>query len=109
MTDAQFMQLVLIPIAGLTPDKKLNLERLMLTPLLENDDEFFFDVLGAQFSATGLLNDPTPPFMLYRSNPNQLQGGNDPFAPDKYENRWYLLPRAVGGVCIPVASACARR
>jgi 5-methylthioadenosine/S-adenosylhomocysteine deaminase len=107
MTDAQFLQLVLIPFAGLTPDNKLNLEQLTLTPLLEVDDEFFFDVLGAQIDpATGLLVDSTPPFRLYRSNPNQLQGGLDPFAPDDYEDRWYLLSRKM---CVTAAPLCPRR
>jgi 5-methylthioadenosine/S-adenosylhomocysteine deaminase len=93
MTDAQFTQFVLVPIAGLTPGNKLNLERLKLTPLLENDDDFFFDVLGARVSpTTGLLLDPLPPFMLYRSNSNQFQSGVNPFAPDDYENRWYSPP-----------------
>ena len=69
MTDAQFLEFVLIPFAGLTPDNKLNLERLTLTPLLEDDDEFFFDVLGARIDqATGLLVDSAPPFKLYRSS-----------------------------------------
>jgi 5-methylthioadenosine/S-adenosylhomocysteine deaminase len=96
MTDAQFTQLVLIPVAGLAPGNKLNLERLTLTPLLENDDELFFDVLGARVnSSTGLLADPTPPFMLYLSNINQLQAGDNPFAPDEYENRWYSLAPAL--------------
>jgi hypothetical protein len=95
MTDAQFTQLVLIPIAGLAPGNKLNLERLTLTPLLVDDDELFFDVLGARISpTTGLLIDATPPFLLYPSNINQLQDGDNPFAPDDYENRWYHLPRA---------------
>ena len=95
MTDAQFTQLVLIPIAGLAPGNKVNLERLTLTPLLVDDDELFFDVLGARISrTTGLLIDATPPFLLYPSNINQLQDGDNPFAPDDYENRWYHLPRA---------------
>ena len=95
MTDAQFTQLVLIPIAGLAPGNKLNLERLTLTPVLVDDDELFFDVLGARISpTTGLLIDATPPFLLYPSNINQLQDGDNPFAPDDYENRWCRLPRA---------------
>jgi hypothetical protein len=112
--------LVLIPIAGLAPGGNLNLERLTLTPLLENDDEFFFDVLGARISSmTGLLMDVMPPFMLYPSNTNQLQGGDNPFAPGDYENRWYRLPRVVPefeqpddgrrGICVAAAlSTCAR-
>jgi len=89
MTDAQFMQLVLIPRAG-TIGGKLNLERLTLAPLLTDDDDFFFDVLGDRIDpATGLLDDPTPPFKLYASNENQLQAGVDPFAPEAFEDRWY--------------------
>ena len=89
MTDAQFMQLVLIPEAG-TVGGKLNLERLTLTPLFTIDDEFFFDVLGDRINpATGLLDDPTPPFKLYLSNENQLENGVNPFAPEAFEDRWY--------------------
>jgi 5-methylthioadenosine/S-adenosylhomocysteine deaminase len=91
MTDAQFMQLVLIPFAG-TAGGNLNLERLTLTPLLQDEDEFFFDLLGIRTNlATGLLADPTPPFMLYRSNPNQEQNGIDPYEAAAYEDRWYPL------------------
>jgi hypothetical protein len=91
----------LIPFAGLAPDNKLNLERLTLTPLLEDDDEFFFDVLGARIDqATGLLVDSAPPFKLYQSNPNQLQRGLDPLGPDAYEDRWYPLPRIKGQKCV---------
>jgi len=93
MTDEQFVQLEIIPIAGLAQVGKLNLERLTLTPLLESDDEFFYDVLGARVDpTTGLLDDSTPPFMLYKSNENQLQDGVDPFAPANFEDRWYRLP-----------------
>jgi 5-methylthioadenosine/S-adenosylhomocysteine deaminase len=89
MTDAQFMQLVLIPEAG-TVGGKLNLERLTLTPLFTIDDEFFFDLLGDRINpATGLLDDPTPPFKLYLSNENQLENGVNPFAPEAFEDRWY--------------------
>jgi cytosine/adenosine deaminase-related metal-dependent hydrolase len=89
MTDAQFMQLVLIPEAG-TVGGKLNLERLTLTPLFTIDDEFFFDVLGDRINpATGLLDDPRPPFKLYLSNENQLENGVNPFAPEAFEDRWY--------------------
>ena len=89
MTDAQFMQLVLIPTAG-TVGGKLNLERLELAPLFTAEDEFFFDVLGDRVNpATGLLDDPTPPFKLYLSNENQLENGVDPFASEAFEDRWY--------------------
>jgi 5-methylthioadenosine/S-adenosylhomocysteine deaminase len=94
MTDQQFMQLVLIPTAGIVGGK-LNLERLTLTPLFTDEDEFFFDVLGDRINATtGLLDDPTPPFKLYPSNENQLEDGVNPFAPEAFEYRWYRLPNA---------------
>jgi len=93
MTDEQFMWFVLIPSAGLV-NGKLNLEALTLAPLLENDDDFFFDVLGARFdAATHVIADPTPPFLLYPSNANQLVAGVNPFASDVFEDRWYKLPR----------------
>jgi 5-methylthioadenosine/S-adenosylhomocysteine deaminase len=92
MTDAQFMQFVLVPRAG-TVGGKLNLERLTLTPLFTIDDAFFFDVLGDRINpATGLLDDPTPPFKLYLSNENQLEDGVNPFAPKVFEDRWYRYP-----------------
>ena len=91
MTDAQFMQLVLIPYAG-TVGGKLNLERLMLTPLLQDEDEFFFDMLSVRINPmTSLLDDPSPPFMLYRANPNQEQNGVNPYAATSYEDRWYRV------------------
>jgi 5-methylthioadenosine/S-adenosylhomocysteine deaminase len=122
MTDAQFRQLVLVPTAG-TVGGKLNLERLTLTPILVDDDEFFFDLLAARMNlATGLIDDPTPPFLLYRSNTNFLLSGRNPFAPEAFEDRWYLLPRASapgspimpmtgqGNVCFAsVVLTCSRR
>ncbi len=121
MTDAQFRQLVLTPTAG-TVAGKLNLERLTLTPLLAEDDEFFFDLLGVRInSGTGLLADPTPPFQLYPFNANQLANGVNPFAPPMFEQRWYALPPA-SPVALPsgalgnrnacfggTSTACARR
>lgn len=89
MTDAQFRQFVLVPAAG-TTGGRLNLERLTLPPLLTDDDDFFFDVLGARRdAATGTIDDSTPPFRLYPSNANQLVDGENPFAPDRFEERWY--------------------
>ena len=58
--------------------------------------------------ATGLLVDSAPPFKLYPSNPNQLQGGIDPFAPDAYEDRWYPLPRINGKKCVAAGPICPR-
>jgi 5-methylthioadenosine/S-adenosylhomocysteine deaminase len=113
MTDAQFMQFVLIPTAGIVGGR-LNLERLTLTPLLQDEDEFFFDVLGVRVNAAQVLADPTPPFKLYRANPNQEQGGVDPYAPNAYEDRWYALSDEElepghDRVCPGVVAACMRR
>jgi hypothetical protein len=117
MTDAQFMNFVLIPTAG-TVGGKLNAERLTLPPLLVQDDDFFFDVLGMRSTASGLIDDPTPPFHLYQSNANQAQNGIDPFSPRAFEDRWYRLSKwrpdgahdDRGPVCVNAASTpCERR
>jgi cytosine/adenosine deaminase-related metal-dependent hydrolase len=102
MTDEQFRQFVLLPIVGTTPDGKLNLEAVALTPLLVEDDDFFFDVLGARVDpSTHLVVDATPPYGLYPSNLNQLQAGIDPFRPSAFEDRWY-------GGCPGKAASCER-
>jgi cytosine/adenosine deaminase-related metal-dependent hydrolase len=107
MTDAQFRQLVLLPLAGTTPDGKLNLEGLTLTPLLADEDDFFFDVLGARLdAATHAIADPTPPYMPYPANLNQLESGVDPFSPPSFEDRFYPLP--VLARLLPAGQACAR-
>ena len=114
MTDAQFLQFVIIPIADLVGGK-INLERLTLAPLLTDEDDFFFDLLGAKIDpSTGLLDDPTPPFLIYRSNANQLQNGVDPFAPEAFEDRWYPLTKhgreaEQGAMCVVSALLCERR
>jgi hypothetical protein len=115
MTDAQFLQFVIIPNAGLVGGK-INLERLTLAPLLTEDDDFFFDLLGARVNpVNGLLDDATPPFLLYPSNANQVQNGVDPFAPEAFEYRWYPLPKLAdeaghGGMCVVVGAVlCERR
>jgi 5-methylthioadenosine/S-adenosylhomocysteine deaminase len=102
MTDAQFRELVLIPVAG-TAGGRLNLERLTLTPLLTEDDDFFFDVLGGRSAK--------PPFLAYRSNANFISAGVNPFRPEAFENRWYRLPgaaantdRSIGPCVVPVAA-----
>ncbi len=116
MTDAQFRQFVLVPTAG-TVDGRLNLERLTLPPLLTEDDDFFFDVLAQRLDpATGLVDDPTPPFRLYPANANQVTEGTNPLAAESFEERWYELARVKGHrhaasppCCGEPSSACARR
>jgi len=92
MTDDQFRQFVIIPVAG-TIDGKLNLEAIQLTPLLPDEDDFFFDLLGARIdSDTHLLSDSTPPYKLYPANANQMSNGTNPLAASRFEDRWYRLP-----------------
>ena len=98
MTDDQFRAFVLLPTAGTTPDGRLNLEAIALTPLLDDDDDFFFDVLGARIDpVTHLIADATPPYGLYPANINQLTDGVDPFSPPRFEDRWYPQPVVRGG------------
>jgi hypothetical protein len=94
MTDDQFRQFVLLPVAGTVGDR-LNLEGLSLTPLLTSDDDFFFDVLGDRVDVeSGLIADPTPPYGLYPANANQVLGTLNPFGPERFERSWYsLLPQ----------------
>jgi hypothetical protein len=80
LTDAQFRQL-LTNYFHLTPDGLLNIERLQLAPVLVDDDDFYFHLLGAEvFAGSGLLTDPTPLFQLYLENFNQVQSSGNPFA-----------------------------
>jgi hypothetical protein len=87
LTNAEFRQHVLLPFFGRTPDRRLNLERIELTPLLTADDDFFFTVLEGRRTSSGLPADRTPPFNLYRANTNQARVRGNPFA--GYYQRWY--------------------
>ncbi len=91
LTDAQFRQLLTLYF-GLTPDGRLNIERLQLAPLLVEDDDFYFHLLGAEvFPGSGLIADATPPFMLYLSNFNQVQSLGNPFAAFTYRDRYFTF------------------
>jgi hypothetical protein len=58
---------------GVLPGGSLNIERMQMAPLLAADDDFFGHVLhGDVDSATGLLADPTPPFVLSPANLDQV-------------------------------------
>ena len=62
------------------PDGSLNLERVQLLPLFAADDDFFAHVLhGDVDPATGLIDDPTPPFDLYPADLNQIGPLGNPF------------------------------
>jgi 5-methylthioadenosine/S-adenosylhomocysteine deaminase len=70
--DAVFRQLLAAEV-GVLPDGSLNLERVQLKPLFESDDDFLIHALhGDVDPGTGLLADPTPPYLLYPANLNQI-------------------------------------
>jgi cytosine/adenosine deaminase-related metal-dependent hydrolase len=89
LTDAEFRQ-ELTFFFGLAPNGRLNIERLQLSPVLVEDDHFYFHVLGDEVSATtGLIADDMPPFGLYLSNFNQIQPLGNPFAASDYRDRYF--------------------
>jgi cytosine/adenosine deaminase-related metal-dependent hydrolase len=66
---------------GTLPDGSINLERIRLNPLFDEDDELLADELhGDVDPATGLLADPNPPYKLYPSNLNQTGPLGNPLA-----------------------------
>jgi 5-methylthioadenosine/S-adenosylhomocysteine deaminase len=92
MPDADFRTAVLTPFFGLAGGR-LNLEKIQMTPVLLEDDDFFFVLVGAVADTiTGLPADATPPFKLYPANFNHAPSGVDPFAPSLFEHRWYGCP-----------------
>lgn len=91
LTDAQF-RYELTLFAGLDPRGRLNLEGIQLSPVLVEDDHFYFHLIGGDVSeGTGLVSDANPPFGLYPTNLNQIQGQGNPFNQDDYCNRYFGL------------------
>ena len=89
LTDSQFRQQLEIPI-GLDPQGRLNLEAIQLSPLLVEDDDFYFHLLGGEvFVESGLIADATPPYRLYAANFNHLQSTGNPFAARDYRDRYF--------------------
>jgi 5-methylthioadenosine/S-adenosylhomocysteine deaminase len=89
LTDAQFRG-ELSFFAGLTPDGRLNLEGIHLSPVLIENDHFFFHVLEADINPTiGLIADHDPPFALYPTNFNQVQAFGNPFDAEDYRERYF--------------------
>src|SRR5262249_33855757 len=89
LTDAQFRQQLTF-FFGLAPNGRLNIEGLQLAPILAEDDDFYFHLLGGEVSpATGMIADDTRPFGLYLSNFNQIPPLGNPFAPQSYRDRYY--------------------
>jgi 5-methylthioadenosine/S-adenosylhomocysteine deaminase len=89
LTDAQFRG-ELSFFAGLTPDGRLNLEGMHLSPVLIENDHFFFHVLEADINpTTGLIADHDPPFALYPANFNQVLAFGNPFDDEDYRERYF--------------------
>jgi 5-methylthioadenosine/S-adenosylhomocysteine deaminase len=89
LTDTQF-RYELTLFAGLAPSGRLNLEGIQLSPVLVEDDHFYFHLLGGDISqTTGLIDDENPPFGLYPTNFNQVQAQGNPFSPEEYGKRYF--------------------
>jgi len=58
---------------GYSPDRRLNIEAIQLTPVLLEDDDFYFHLLsGELFPGSNPIADTTPPFGLYPINLNHF-------------------------------------
>jgi 5-methylthioadenosine/S-adenosylhomocysteine deaminase len=91
LTDVQFRQQLMF-FFGRAPNGRLNIEGLQLSPVLVEDDDFYFHFLGDEVSpTTGLIADDTPPFGLYLANFNQLQPLGNPFAAAHYRDRYFTF------------------
>jgi cytosine/adenosine deaminase-related metal-dependent hydrolase len=89
LTDAQFRQL-LTYYFRLAPNGRLNMEGVQLSPVLVEDDDFYFHLLGGEvFADSGLIADITPPFGLYLANFNHVQLLGNPFIASEYRDRFY--------------------
>lgn len=88
LTDAEFRQWLTFYF-GLAPNGRLNMEGVQLSPVLVEDDDFYFHMLGGEVSITGLIDDDTPPFGLYLTNFNQIQLLGNPFMAGGYRDRFY--------------------
>jgi hypothetical protein len=89
LTDAQFRQQLAF-FVGLAPGGRLNLEAVQLSPVLVEDDDFHFRLLGGELSTvTGLIADDTPPYGLYPANFNHIQYLSNPFAAGQYQDRYF--------------------
>jgi hypothetical protein len=80
LSERAFRDTVLATRYGLL-DGRVNLERIELSPLLTDDDGFFFTALEGRLSAA------QAPFRLYPANVNQARGGGNPLA--GFRERWY--------------------
>lgn len=78
LPDAVFRELLASNV-GVLADGSLNIERLRLNPLLEDDDSFLALVLSAVIDpATGLIRDQDPAYHLYPADLNWLGPAGNP-------------------------------
>lgn len=78
LPDAAFYELLGSNV-GVLADGSLNIERLRLNPLLEDDDSFLALVLSAVIDpATGLIRDQDPAYHLYPADLNWLGPAGNP-------------------------------
>src|SRR5262249_31786153 len=78
--------------ARTTPDGRLNMEAVQLSPLLIEDDDFAFHLLGGDaVPGTHLIADASPPFKLYPSNFNHIGALGNPFEASAFADRYYDL------------------
>jgi len=93
MSDLQFMTTVIIPFFGLTGGN-VNLEAIQIAPLFAVDDDWWLAAVGGvRNKITGLPDDNTPPYKPYFANTNQAGYGENPFAREQFECRWYRSHR----------------
>ena len=68
-------------VLGTLPDGSVNLERIRLDPLFEEDGTLLTHMEhGDVDPATGLIADPSPPYRLYPANLNQIGPDGNPLA-----------------------------
>jgi cytosine/adenosine deaminase-related metal-dependent hydrolase len=74
-----------------------NIEGIQLAPVLVEDDDFYFHLLGGDLSRpSGLIGDTSPPFGLYPANLNHVSPGwGNPFDASEYRDRYYDFCRPV--------------
>jgi 5-methylthioadenosine/S-adenosylhomocysteine deaminase len=69
----------------------VNIEAIQLAPVLVEDDDFYFHLLGGDLMRpSGLIGDTSPPFGLYPANLNHVPPGTgNPFDANEYRDRYY--------------------
>jgi 5-methylthioadenosine/S-adenosylhomocysteine deaminase len=75
----------------------VNIEGIQLAPVLVEDDDFYFHLLGGDLlRPSGLIGDTSPPFGLYPANLNHMSPGwGNPFDASEYRDRYYDFCRTV--------------